>query len=202
MVWDSSRIRAFQTFGLVLTEGRFLARLALAASYSSTSTSPAGLVCSSTHSTSPLTRQEDFVMDRVAHLLDGVDAGVVGDGVDELRVGLSLGLPLAVVSVSGVSDGGRQGVDRVLALGSRHVLADVLNQDVVARVPALGDRLGLAGLALHLLNLGDTGGGVVGERVVGEELRVCLGGRQGHGSGGQEGELEHGKLDARVCHDG
>ena len=131
------------------------------------------------------------LLDWVAHLGDLVDAVVVGgdnrDGSNkELRVGL--GLPLAIVD-TGVTS----------ALSSGDVLADVLGDDLVAghlNILALGDRLGHAGLSLHLLKLGLADGGVVGdvgdrvgEGVAGVEEGVGLRGRHGSGEAGKEENL-------------
>ena len=139
------------------------------------------------------------LLDWVAHLGDLVDAVVVGhnsgDGSNkDLRVGLSL--PLAIVDTGG---GGQGGDGRVGALGSGHVLANVLGDNLVAghlNLVALGHGLGHTGLSLDLLNLGLTDGGVVGdigdgvgEGVAGVEEGVGLRGGHGRGEAGKEENL-------------
>merc|ERR1719151_183339 len=119
------------------------------------------------------------LLDWVAHLGDLVDAVVVGeDSRDGTNKDLGVGLPLAIVDTSVTS-----------ALSSGDVLADVLGDDLVAghlNILALGDRLGHAGLSLHLLKLGLADGGVAG-------VEEGVGLRGGHGSGeaGKEENLEH-----------
>ena len=129
------------------------------------------------------------LLDWVAHLGDLVDAVVVGeDGRDGTNKDLGVGLPLAIVD-TGVTS----------ALSSGDVLADVLGDDLVAghlNILALGDRLGHAGLSLHLLKLGLADGGVVGdvgdrvgEGVAGVEEGVGLRGGHGSGEAGKEENL-------------
>ena len=139
------------------------------------------------------------LLDWVAHLGDLVDAVVVrdnsGDGSNE-DLGVGLGLSLAVVDTGG---GGQGGDGRVGALGSGHVLANVLGDNLVAghlNFLALGHGLGHAGLSLNFLELGLADGGVVGdigdgvgEGVAGVEEGVGLRGGHGRGKAGKEENL-------------
>ena len=144
------------------------------------------------------------LLDWVAHLCDLVDAVVVrhnsGDGSNQdLGVGLGLSLAVLCTGVVDTSRGGQGGDGRVGALGSGHVLANVLGDNLVAghlNFIALGHGLGHAGLALDFLELGLADGGVVGdigdgvgEGVAGVEEGVGLRGGHGRGKAGKEENL-------------